>query len=66
MTYETKKSIAGSTILVLLGVLALYTGVRFLALLVPVALLVCYGSMRPRLSASTKDVKPIQILRVAE
>jgi hypothetical protein len=50
MTYETKKSIAGSTILVLLGVLALYTGVRLLALLVPVAILVCYGSMRPRLS----------------
>jgi hypothetical protein len=50
MTAQLKRSMFGSAILILLGVLALYTGVRLLALLVPVAILVCYGAMRPRLS----------------
>jgi hypothetical protein len=44
---ELKKSMIGSTILVLLGVLALYIGTRFLALVVPAAMLVWYLSTRP-------------------
>jgi hypothetical protein len=49
---ESKKSMIGSAILVLLGVLALYIGIRFLVLLVPVAMLVWYLSQRPILAAA--------------
>ena len=41
---ELKSAMIGSAILVLLGVLALYIGTRFLVLLVPAAMLVWYLS----------------------
>jgi hypothetical protein len=42
MSIESKKSMAWSAVLIVLGILALYTGIRFLAILVPVAVFVYY------------------------
>lgn len=48
MRNDKKKSRAWPVALVLLGVVALYTGTRWLALLIPAAALVWYGAL-PRL-----------------
>lgn len=48
MSRNAKKSMTGTVLLVLLGVAALFGGVKSLALLIPAALLVWYGS-RPAL-----------------
>jgi hypothetical protein len=47
MSMESKKSIAGSVMLMVLGILALCTGIRFLAILVPAAIFV-YGTAASR------------------
>ena len=47
MSKESKKSMAWSAVLIMLGVLAFYSGIRFLLILVPVAILVYYGPALP-------------------
>jgi len=44
MSVELKKSMAWSSVLIALGVLALYSGIGVLAILVPAAILVYYGT----------------------
>jgi hypothetical protein len=74
MTAELKKSelksaLIGSAILVLLGVLALCIGIRFLVLLVPAAVLVWYLSTRPvlplgslrRLRSTFRASRPVDL-----
>ena len=41
---HSKKSLATAMVLVLLGVVAIIGGVKWLTLLVPIALLICYGA----------------------
>lgn len=48
MRTGNKKSMAWPVVLILLGVVALYAGTRWLALLIPAAALVWYGAV-PRL-----------------
>ncbi len=44
MSAEAKKSYASTTVLMILGLLALYGGARWLLALIPVALLVWYAA----------------------
>ncbi len=48
MSREAKKSMAWTMVLILMGVAALYGGSKWLALLIPAALLVWYTA-KPRL-----------------
>lgn len=41
---NSRKSLATAMVLVLLGVVAIIGGVKWLTLLVPIALLICYGA----------------------
>jgi hypothetical protein len=43
MSVESKKSMGWTSILIILGVAAIYGGTKSLALLIPVAMLVWYG-----------------------
>jgi hypothetical protein len=43
MSMNTKKSVSGTILLIVLGVAALFGGVKWLSVLVPAALLVWYG-----------------------
>ena len=54
MTDELKKSIIGSAILVLLGLVALCIGIRFLVLLVPIAMLVWHFSQQSVLDGGAR------------
>jgi hypothetical protein len=44
MSTESKKSMGWTSILIILGVAAMYDGTKSLALLIPAAVLVWYGS----------------------
>jgi len=44
MSMDSKKSMGSTLLLILLGMAALYGGSRWLALLIPAALLVWYGA----------------------
>jgi len=44
MSADSKKSTGGTVVLIILGVAALFGGARWLALLIPAALLVWYGA----------------------
>ncbi len=44
MSADSKKSVGWTAVLILLGMAALYGGSKWLALLIPVALLVWYGA----------------------
>jgi len=44
MSAELKKSMAWSSVLIAFGVAALYSGIGFLVILVPAAILVYYGT----------------------
>jgi hypothetical protein len=44
MSVNSKKSMASTTVLILLGLLALFAGEKWLALLIPAAILVWYGA----------------------
>jgi hypothetical protein len=44
MSMDSKKSMGWTLLLILLGIAALYGGSRWLALLIPAALLVWYGA----------------------
>jgi hypothetical protein len=41
---NSKKSMAGTLILILLGLVALFVGVKWLVVLIPAAMLVWYGA----------------------
>jgi hypothetical protein len=43
MSMNSKKSIGGTSILIVLGLVALFVGVKWLVVLVPVAMMVWYG-----------------------
>jgi hypothetical protein len=44
MSMDSKKSIGFATVLIILGLIALFTGAKSLAVLIPAALLVWYGA----------------------
>jgi len=44
MSANSKKSMGGTTVLILLGLIALFAGQKWLLLLIPAALLVWYGA----------------------
>lgn len=44
MSADSKKSMSWTIVLMILGVTALYTGTRWLAILVPAAALIWYGA----------------------
>lgn len=46
MSTDNKKSYGSTLVLVVLGVLAVYGGSRWLTLLLPAAILVCYATAR--------------------
>jgi hypothetical protein len=48
MSMNSKKTISGTTILIILGLVALFSGEKWLVLLIPAAMLVWYGA-RPTL-----------------
>jgi hypothetical protein len=50
MSADVKKSVSSTIILILLGIVALYGGTRWLVLLIPAAALIWYGA-RPVLGS---------------
>jgi len=44
MSMDAKRSISGTSLLIILGVLALFAGVKWLVLLVPAAVFVWYNA----------------------
>jgi len=44
MSMNSKKSMAWTTVLILLGLVALYGGEKWLAVLIPAAMLIWYGA----------------------
>jgi len=55
MSAEAKKSMAWSAVLIVLGVVALYSDVQLLAILVPAAVFVYYGSKASRLHSRVRQ-----------
>ena len=54
MSTESKKSMGWTIVLILLGLVALYAGSNWLAILIPAALLVWYGA-RPMLRSGVEE-----------
>jgi hypothetical protein len=60
MSTESKKSAALSVVLIAFGVVALFTGSRFLPILVPAAILVYYGTALSTMHNSIPGAPVIQ------